>query len=267
MSKQSGLIKVEGNIDGVSFYKMNGNNYARMKGGVSKGRIQKDPAYQRTRENNVEFTGSATATKSIRQGLLPVLAYKADNQMSTRMNIIMRDMLKKGTGVRGQRAVQLSANKTMFEGFEFDDTLSFTSTFLAPFTVAPNAARNQCVITVPSFFAAASIKAPAGATHFRLVSALTVESDYTYNASNKRYEPTDVALNQLSVFVYSPTTPLASTTAATLTLTATLPGATAPTITATVSVIQCLGIEFFQRIGTVDYPLVATNCIKIVKVF
>lgn len=52
MTKQSGLIKVQGNLDGVSFYKMKGQNYARMAGGVSKDRIQHDPAYQRTREAN-----------------------------------------------------------------------------------------------------------------------------------------------------------------------------------------------------------------------
>jgi hypothetical protein len=44
-----------------------------------------------------------------------------------------------------------------------------------------------------------------------------------------------------------------------------LPGT--PTMTATSSVLQCLGIEFYQRVGTVDYLLAQGNCMKVVKVF
>jgi hypothetical protein len=38
-------------------------------------------------------------------------------------------------------------------------------------------------------------------------------------------------------------------------------------MSATVSVLQCLGIEFYQRVGTVDYILAQGNCMKVVKVF
>jgi hypothetical protein len=267
MSKQTGLIKLKGNIGGISFYKLNGNDLARMSNGPSKERIASEKSFQRTRENNNEFGGSATAAKSIRVAISTSLQNKCDMYMSARLNKVFREILKKSTGVRGQRAILLSANKSMLEGFDFDNRLNFANKFLAPYTVVPNATRNQCVITVPSFIPATLVKAPIGATHFRLVSAIGVESDYAYNAVTDRYEATDPTLNQLNALVYGTTTAINSTTAATFTLTAVLPGTPAPTMTATVSVVQCLGIEFFQRIGTTDYLLATDNCIKVVKVF
>ena len=267
MSKQTGLIKLKGNIGGISFYKSNGDDLARMTNGPSKERIANDASFQRTRENNIEFGGSATAAKSIRVALSTALQDKTDVHMTARLVKILKDVLNKSTGTRGQRSIQLSANRAMLEGFDFDVNTSFANVFIAPYTIAPNAARNQCVITVPNFIPSSFVKAPTGATHFRLVSAIGVESDFNFNTVTAHYEPTDVTLNQLNAIVYSATTALNVTTPVTFTLTAVLPGTPAPTMTATVSVLQCLGIEFFQRIGTVDYILAQDNCIKVVKVF
>ena len=57
MSRQTGLIKLTGNIGGISFYKLGGEDLARVANGPSKERIEKDPSFVRTRENNMEFGG------------------------------------------------------------------------------------------------------------------------------------------------------------------------------------------------------------------
>ena len=49
MGRQVGLIKVSGNIGGVSFYKSNGEDLARVANGPSKDKIQNDDAFIRTR--------------------------------------------------------------------------------------------------------------------------------------------------------------------------------------------------------------------------
>jgi hypothetical protein len=267
MSKQMGLIKLKGNIGGISFYKSGGEDLARVANGPSKERIANDATFQRTRENNSEFGGAATAAKALRMGLVTVLQNKGDARLPSRLTKIFKEITNKGTGSRGQRSIPLSGNRTMLEGFDFDERLSFSSVFNAPFTIVPNAGRNQCVITVPNFIPKDLIKAPAGATYFRLVSGLGVVSDYTYNAITGRYEPTDPTLNMLNVVANGTMTALNSATAVTFALTGVLPGTPAPTMTATVSVVQCLGIEFYQRVGTVDYLLSQDNCLKIVKVF
>ncbi len=267
MSKQMGLIKLKGNIGGISFYKSGGEDLARVANGPSKERIANDATFARTRENNVEFGGAATAAKALRMGLVTVLQSKGDSRLPSRLTKVFKDIVNKGTGSRGQRNIPLSGNKTMLEGFDFNDRVSFSSIFNAPYTIAPNAGRNQCVITVPNFLPKDLIKAPSGATYFRLVSGLGVVSDYTYNVVTGRYEPTDPTLNMLNVMAASAVTALNSAAAVTFTLTGVLPGTPAPTMTATTSVVQCLGIEFYQRVGTVDYLLSPDNCLKIVKVF
>ena len=51
MARQKGIIKLEGTIGDISFYKSKDGHLARTKGGVDAERIQNDPAFQRTREN------------------------------------------------------------------------------------------------------------------------------------------------------------------------------------------------------------------------
>ena len=51
MAKQSGIIKLEGTIGDITFYKSQDGLLARAKGGVDASRIQNDAAFQRTREN------------------------------------------------------------------------------------------------------------------------------------------------------------------------------------------------------------------------
>jgi hypothetical protein len=267
MVKQISLIKLKGTIGGISFYKSKGMNLARMANGPSKERIATDSSFQRTRENNAEFGGSILVAKALRIGLSAVLHNKSDSSVAGRLTRSFKEILNKGTGVRGQRDVRLSANKTMLEGFEFDELNGFSGQFPVAFSVVPNAARNECVVTTSSFLPNGLLKAPSGGTHFRLVSVLVVVSDYVYNTVTRHYEPTDAALNQLNTVVYGATTAINATDPVTLTLTGVLPGTTLPVITDSVSVVQCLGIEFFQRIGAVDYPLAAGRCLKIVKVF
>lgn len=50
MAKQIGVLKIRGCYDGVCFYKMNGEYYARMKSSLTGKRVKKDPAFKRTME-------------------------------------------------------------------------------------------------------------------------------------------------------------------------------------------------------------------------
>ena len=56
MAKVNGLLKIEGTVEDLTFYKKDGKNYVRRKGGVSKERILTDPNFVRTRENGAEFS-------------------------------------------------------------------------------------------------------------------------------------------------------------------------------------------------------------------
>jgi hypothetical protein len=265
MSKQTGLIKLKGNIGGISFYRSEGEDLAKTANGPSKDKILSDPAFVRTRENNTEFGASATAGKAMRLALVTAIQSMGDPRLASRLTKMFKEINLKGTGVRGQRPITLSANRTMLENIDFNGNISFSSVFNAPFSFTNNAARLQGTITIPAFSPASFIHAPSGATHFRLLEAIGVVSDYSFNATTQHYDATDPLLNTLGAINYSAVTALNSAAPVNFSLVATLPGT--PTMTATASVVQCVGIEFFQRVGANDYLLAQGNCMKSVKLF
>lgn len=265
MGRQTGLIKVSGNIGGVSFYKSDGEDLARVSNGPSKEKILNDDNFVRTRENNSEFGGSANIAKSLRLSLATSILTMGDNRLVSRLTALFKEICSKSNLTRGQRPIVVSTNQSMVENFEFNRKLSFGSVFSAPFTRSNNTARNQGTITIPAFQPQTFINAPAGATHFRLIAALGVVSDFTYNVNTSKFEPVDPTLDKLGAVTYGAITSLTPTATVNFSLVVNLPGP--PTMTTTANVLQCLGIEFYQKIGTVDYLLAQGNCMKVVKVF
>lgn len=264
MSKQKGLIKLVGNIGGVSFYTSNGEYLARMAGGPTKERIQSDPNFARTRENNSEFGGSAKVGKALRTSLSGVLQVMGGSRLASQLTKVFKTINLKGTGDRGRRAITLSQNKELLTGLDLNNKLSLTSVFTAPYTVAINAERNEVTYTIPAFTPANFIQAPTGATHFKLVSAVGLVSDYEYDDSASSYEPLTAEQNGIGV-VNSSTIKALNTNSTAITLTATV--SSEATTEANVSVVACLGIEFYQKVGGTDYLLSQGNTMKITDVF
>ena len=108
------------------------------------------------------------------------------------------------------------------------------------------------------------IAAPAGSTHFRLLNAIGVASDWVFNAATGKYEPTDPTLNELSDIQYSGYLDLNAAVPLT-TITTTLPGS--PSMTATVSVLNCIGIEFYQQVGSNYYLFASGNALRVDNLF
>lgn len=265
MGRQTGLIKVSGNIGGVSFYKSNGEDLARVSNGPSKEKILNDDNFVRTRENNSEFGGSAHIAKALRLSLATSVLTMGDNRLVSRLTALFKEICSKSLLTRGQRPIVVSTNRTMLINLEFNKHLAFSSVFNAPYSFTNNTARTQGTITVAAFQPQTFINKPAGATHFRLIAAIGVVSDYQYNTSTGKFEATDPTLDKLGAVTYGAITSLTSNVPVNFSLVVNLAGT--PTMTATANVVQCLGIEFYQRIGTIDYLLAQGNCMKVVNVF
>ena len=265
MSKQVGLIKLDGNIGGIAFYQSFGEYLARTANGPSKERIANDPSFVRTRENNAEFGGSATAAKSLRLALASVVQTMADSRFTSRLTALFKEINVRGTGARGQRTIALSANRSLVNNLEFNLNTPFGAVFNAPFTFSNNAGRTQGTITIAAFLPSSFIHAPSGATHFRLVTAIGAVSDFTYNATTGLYDPLEPTLNLLNGIAYGAVTALNVTAPVNFSLVANLPGT--PAMTPGINVVQCIGIEFFQRVGATDYLLAQGNAMKVVNVF
>lgn len=137
--------------------------------------------------------------------------------------------------------------------------------FFAPFTLTNTETRDGATLTVPAFNPLTFINAPAGATHFRLLNAVSVISDYAFNSTSKVYEPINTNLNELSEVVYSDYLDLTTPLGAATTIDATLQGP--PTMTSDVSVLSCVGIEFYQKVGSEYYLFNSGNAMKIQNIF
>ena len=247
MAKQLGHVNYGGTIGGIRHFKIKGlsGNYAGLKGGASAEQIKNDPAFVRTRENMNEFGGSALVGKSFRAGYAQIIKQMSDPQLTGRVTGIMKKInLEDQSEKRGYRAILVSAQPKYLIGLNFNRNISFEGVFTGTVETAANEERNEVTLNVEPFNTVSNVNAPAGATHFRLVNAISVLSDFAYNSNTKLYEPLEAQLNEISKITYSDYIEIGSTSGTALSVVSTLPGA--PVMTANVSLISCVGIEFYQ---------------------
>ena len=91
MARQRSIIKLDGTIGGITFYKSKDGYLAREKGGISAERIANDPAFQRTRENGAEFGRAGKAGKVLRNSIRQLLQNVNDSRMVSRLT---KEMVK-----------------------------------------------------------------------------------------------------------------------------------------------------------------------------
>lgn len=267
MAKQKGHIKYVGTLGEVRHFKIKGNTgyFAGLKGGPTAEQIKTAPGFIRTRENMSEFAACAMTGKSVRIGLSAIMKQMTDSQFTGRLTAIMKKInIEDGSEARGQRAVLVSLQPQYLKGLDFNRNISFNGIFSAPFSLTPNVLRNESVLSVPAFNPLNYLNIPSGATHFRIINALSVISDFVYNSATGSYEPAEPVLNELSNIAYSDYTPVDVVTAL-IDVTATLPGA--PTLTTNVSVLGSIGIEFYQQVGVNYYLFNAGNAMKVQEIF
>jgi hypothetical protein len=248
MARQSGLIKIKGTLDNVSFYKTKDGDLARMKTSVDGDRIANDPAFVRTRENNSEFGSSARSGKLTRDNLRPISMNATDGRVVARMTKIMTQIKNLDTtSVRGARnvgvAMATAPAKALLKGFEFNREAMLSSMLFKPWAVNTTTG----VITIAGLVPTLDLIYPEGATHVSFTGA--------YANINYATGIADVKLTNVQNL------PITATSSA-ITLT--------PTVvpTGTGAKIFLLKIEFFQLVNAVQYSLKngAFNALKIIEV-
>ncbi len=267
MARQKGLVKYSGTMGGVRHFKIKGlvGDFAGLAGGPTDSQIKNDAAFIRTRENMSEFGGSASCAKTIRVGLAQVIRQFSDSRLTGRLTKIMKEINKEDTGSpRGQRSILVSLNPELLNGLNFDVNTSLAGIFNAPYTLTNTVGRDSATFTIPIFNPMNLINAPAGATHFRLLNAITVVSDWKFDTGSGTYVPLEPTLSELSDVQFSGYLDLSAPTALT-TITTTLPGS--PTMTSDVSVLNCIGIEFYQQVGSNYYLFASDNAMRVDTVF
>lgn len=248
MAKQKGIIKLDGTIGGITFYKSQDGYLAREKGGVPADRIANDPNFQRTRENGAEFGRAGKAGKLLRNSIRAMLQNGSDSRMVSRLTQKMVEVIQEdATNPRGLRNV-IDGEAELLEGFEFNISGKLGTTLYAPYTSTIDRVAGTLTASIPSFVPLNMIAAPNGATHFKIVSA-GAEIDFENETFVMDTQATAVL-------------PWDANATAVISL------ANAVTANSTHPLFLALGIEFYQEVNGQMYPLKngAFNPLALVKV-
>jgi len=164
-------------------------------------------------------------------------------------------------GIRGKRAISFTSNQPLLTTLVFNKLQNISSlldnqfVYLHPITRA-TATLSLTALTIKP------VLVPKGATHFRIQNHISIISDYAYIDLNRRYETTS-PLNTTSAFIYSEYTPVE--TALTDELVAAFPVGILPGDVDTV--IQCVGVEFYQLNGAANYSPLKGGSMLVVDAF
>lgn len=263
MAKNRSIIDFKGTLGELTFYESGGEKIVKRKSSVSRNKIKNDPAFKRTRENNQEFGGAARAGKSLRMGFASISKTMADRYFVSRVTAIMRSVISRGTGVRGQREFLVANSSDLLTGFEFNATQVFDSILFAPSTISLNADRTEITWSLPDFPVDDFITAPVGATHFRVVLAAGILSDFAYSAAESNYAPISPEVNEIAGVQFGNFQDLSGQSG---TIDLVLNLNTPAAVPATAAVNVATGIIFYQEINGVMYELSGGNAMKLAQV-
>ena len=97
MAKQSGVVKIRGAVDDLTFLETKDGFKVRKKGRVAtKETIATDPRYARMRENMSEFSRAVEGSKLLRLAVKDALLDIAEKRLATRLNKALMTVLMSG---------------------------------------------------------------------------------------------------------------------------------------------------------------------------
>ena len=248
MAKLKGILKIEGTLQDMTFYKTQDGHLVKTKSGVSADRIANDPNFQRTRENGSEFGSAATAGKVLRNSVRTLMMNAADNRITSRLTQVMTQIKNYDTtSLRGDRTVAIGivdpAALALLIDFDFNDSAALGGVLFVPFAVTTATG----AIDIPAFVPINDVSYPSGATQISMKAA---------------YANVDFATGIIAI-EYSPVTNLpidGTNTPVTLTPAAVPAG--------TGTKFYLILIEFFQEVNGIQYSLKngSYNVLNIVEV-
>jgi hypothetical protein len=262
MAVNESLIQLKGKVAGLIFYRAYGENLVRAANVVSRERIMTSPEFERTRENMVEFGGASQVAKAFRTCFKRITKEMGISCLSGKVTGLMRKLCSEGTGIRGQRAFLFSEFPELIRDFEFNPDVTFASSFFVPhkpITFSPD--RNVVSWNIPAFNTVNGIHAPLGATHFKLILAIGILSNYCYNINSDRYEPIVPELNTCNRLVQTPELELNGLIPTPILLSVNLD--TGSPLPQDVVVLAATGILFYQRVNNRYYALANRNALSL----
>lgn len=248
MAQQKSILKLQGTIGGITFYKSKDGYLAREKGGVDASRIANDPGFARTRENGAEFGNAASAGKLLRDSMRALAKDASDGRVTARVTQIMAQIKNMDeANARGERSaaegMAKDEAKALLIGFNFNVNAALGTVLYKPFEVDSDTGEIKIAALTPQ----KDISLPGGASHIILRSGFASINFLTGESEMIVSEPVRIAVNAEAQAV-------------------SLKPATVPAIEGTHFML--LSIDFVQSVNNADYSLNnnAYNVLAIVAV-
>ena len=175
MAKLKGILKIEGTLQDMTFYKTQDGNLIKTQSGVNGDRIASEATFARTRENGAEFGAAATAGKLMRDTFRVLLQQASDNRVVSRITQLMTQIKNLDLiNIRGERVVSEGIKSVealpLLKGFNFNSKSVLGSVLFKPYTVDTATG----IITIGNLVPVNDIKLVAGATHMSLSGAFAI---------------------------------------------------------------------------------------------
>jgi hypothetical protein len=197
MARVKNLDQITGSLKNLSFYTRKGSDqiFVRTKGGASKDKIMKSPAFENVRKTNKEFGGCSKMSKQIRLSFYG-LEHVSDYNVSSVLCSLAKNIQKTDEQHEvGERGIYLSNYRNMLAGFDFGRTTRFASVLRVPLQWDIVREKQLGVVYIPAFSCAFGLNASVYGL-FRMVAALGIVTDLELNSTKSGYEPVSPKLGQ-----------------------------------------------------------------------
>lgn len=192
-----------GRLGNISAYKMKGSDkiILRTRGGASKNKIKRSPAFEKTRRINAEFGGRSTASKYLLRTMVHLKSL-ADHNIAGPLNALIKPIQAMDTeNDWGKRGVHFTKNPKLLEGFNLNRRNPFDSIVRNPVSCVLSREELSGRIDIPRLIPGINFFTPPGHYPFYgFVASLGIVPDLFYDKF--RYEP-EPGLVPYSKTVYS----------------------------------------------------------------
>lgn len=207
-----------------------------------------NPEISGTNEIITGTVGSATGVKALRRSFTNLLEECTDSHFTGRlMKLVTKIYMMNKDGIPGKKSVLFSAYKPILGCIVLHIREKGFDMLHDQFVCSHSSSRVQATASVKELNIKSQLM-PRGDTHYRILHHLSIISDYEYVEINHRFEPLSQK-NALNAFAYSQYVPVGMPL--TEEIMVSLP--VIEDLSSNDSVIECLGILYYQCSGPVDY--------------
>ena len=205
MAEIIGPLRYKGSIGGISVYwnKVLKRWIARQKGGANKNLIQNSPVFERTRENNQEFTACNEFAKLVRNSLQEIDHLNYGYYMGDVVKQVKRLQLLDNDGTRGFRSIEPSKHKSILTDINFNEEHPFNQVLLRHPEVISDDERQSVIVSIPQFYPYRELMWKKKFDYYRITVTIAQIPDYSWVKVKKVYEKSNADLDKRHVTVYS----------------------------------------------------------------